>query len=274
MTSFIDVADTTITFDPPLVDPNPVGVYQHVDWVQSGDPTRFLLGQGVVFRPHNYGGEDAFGVWDAPWCTNPSDRSSDEDLALKTGVRPDPLGYPFEAQTVYGFDQNQCGDLTAASIDEVRTRALHNLNLLEQNAAEHVLAERMALDVVAPLPAWDINDAVGLLENELAKTGTMGFIHAAPRWASAEFGLVLGNFPGPFRTPLGHTWVFGGGYVDTLGDVLIATSQVFGWRGTVRISEAIQHESNEFIAVAERSVLLGYEKLVAAVQLDTSGGFS
>lgn len=271
----ISIDELTTTFDPPLVKPNPIGVYQHVNWEQNGDPFRFLMGQGVVFRPHNYGGEDAFGVWDVPWCVNPDDRTSDEEVALKTGTRPAISGIPFAPQTVYGFDQNQCGDLSDASINEVRTRAAHNLNLLEQIAAEHVLAERMAADLTgSPDPAYDINEALGLLEDALAKTGTLGFIHAAPKWASAEFGLVLGTAPGPFKTPLGNTWVFGGGYVDTLGDVLVATSQIFGWRGTARLQEAVQHQTNSFVAVVERSVLLGYEKLVAAVQVDTSVGIS
>ena len=47
----------------------------------------------------------------------------------------------------------------------------------------------------------------------------------------------------------------------------MATSQVFGWRGAVQTNEAIRHDHNQFVAVAERSVLLGYEKLIAAVTI-------
>ncbi|CQA09864.1 gp13 protein [Mycobacteroides abscessus] len=68
-------------------------------------------------------------------------------------------------------------------------------------------------------------------------------------------------------TPRGNTVIFGGGYVDGLDDVLVATSQVYGWRGDVQELESIEEKHNYFIAVAERSVLLGYEKLVAAVKI-------
>ena len=72
---------------------------------------------------------------------------------------------------------------------------------------------------------------------------------------------------GAMRTTLGHRWVFGGGYVDTLDDVLIATSPLYGWRDTVQVRKALTQQQNTYAAVAERSVVIGYEHLIAAVQI-------
>ncbi|MDF3281682.1 hypothetical protein P3L18_08275 [Gordonia sp. N1V] len=67
--------------------------------------------------------------------------------------------------------------------------------------------------------------------------------------------------------PLGHTWVIGGGYVDGLGKALIATSPTYGWRDEVAVRETISAENNEFIAIAERSVVVGWETAVATAWL-------
>ena len=48
--------------------------------------------------------------------------------------------------------------------------------------------------------------------------------------------------------------------------MLIATSPVFGWRDTVQVRTVLKQDENIFAAVAERSVVVGYEKLIAAVQ--------
>jgi hypothetical protein len=66
---------------------------------------------------------------------------------------------------------------------------------------------------------------------------------------------------------MGHRLVFGGGYVDGLGDTLVGTSQPFGWRNAVAIREAIDERHNLFVAIAERSVVVGYEALVGAVAI-------
>ena len=66
-------------------------------------------------------------------------------------------------------------------------------------------------------------------------------------------------------TPAGHRWVFGGGYAaGGLGDTLVATSPIFGWRDEVALRDATKYEHNLFAAVAERSVLIGYEKNLGA----------
>jgi hypothetical protein len=60
---------------------------------------------------------------------------------------------------------------------------------------------------------------------------------------------------------------FGGGYRQGLEDTLIATSPTFGWRDQVVTREVIKAEHNLFGAVAERSVVLGYEQMIAGVEV-------
>lgn len=208
----------------------------------------------------NYGGETAFGIWGAGWCPDPD---SDE---VKEGTRPDEPA-PFDPLPVWSFDS--C-DLTTQSQVEVRARAERNLRLIEQTAIEREFSARLIADAPAgPAPA-DIVAAVGHLEAELAKTNTLGHIHASAQWAAAASAaqLVVPTRAG-LRTPLGHTWVFGGGYVEGLGKALVATSPTYGWRNAVELRDAIDdHHPNTYLAIAERSVVVvGYEKAVAIVWL-------
>ncbi|WAC58245.1 hypothetical protein [Gordonia sp. SL306] len=245
-----------VRFDAPLVNPNPHGLYGVTQWTDEAVPR--WLASGVQVRPHNYGGEGAFGVWAAEWCGDPGDE-------LKDGDRPDPDTTPFDPITVWAFDS--C-DPTPGSQEEVRLRVRQNMRLLEQVAVEREIAARLIADAPAgPAPA-DLVNAVGHLEAELAKTNTTGFIHASAGVAAAASAANLIIRTGStLKTPLGHTWVFGGGYVDGLGKALIATSPTFGWRDEVAVRETISAENNEFIAIAERSVVVGWETAVASATL-------
>jgi hypothetical protein len=246
-----------LEFQTPLVNPAPNGLYAATVWTDLGpdEPLRFL-GDGVRFWPHNYGGEAAFGVWDVPWCGDPGSN-------LKDGDRPDP-GAPFDPYTVWAFDE--C-DLSAPSREEIRQRAAQNLRLLEQVAVEREFAERLIADAPAG-PTGDITEAVGHIEAGFAKTDTLGFIHASAEMAAYA---VPGNLAVRSGTrlvsPMGHLWVFGGGYVDGLGDVLVGTSPTFGWRGQVELRESIDQQHNLYAVVAERSVVVGYERAVARARV-------
>lgn len=246
-----------VEFDAPLVNQSPDGLYTVTTFVSRASDVPRWLESGVRVRPHNYGGEDAFGVWDAPWCGDPGD-------SIKDGERPD-LPAPFDALTVWAFDM--C-DLTVPSQAEVRERAAQNLRLIEPVAVEREFAARLLADAGTPEAAADIVAAVSHIEAEFAKTNTTGLIHASAAQAAyaQRYGLIV-RTGGVLKSPLGHTWVFGGGYVEGLGDTIVGTSPTFGWRNTVEVRETIEAKFNQFVAVAERSVVLGYEKAVAAATL-------
>jgi hypothetical protein len=241
-----------VEFQTPLVNPAPYGLYAATNWTEVAGPSRFL-GEGVRFWPHNYGGESAFGVWEAEWCGTPT--------GTKDGERPDPED-PFGPYVVWAFDR--C-DLSSASRAEVRERAAQNLRLLEQTAVETEFAARLLADAPTPYAATDIVDAVSHLEAALAPTNTLGLLHASAALAAyAVPGNLAVRSGTALKSPMGHTWVFGGGYVTGLGDTIVATSPTFGWRSEVAVRESYDTPHNEFVAVAERAVVIGYERLIAA----------
>lgn len=246
-----------IEFDPPLVNPSPNGLFPVVQWAEVGDgPVRYL-GDGVHVRTINYGAADSSGVWDVAWCGDPGD-------SLKSGERPD---FPdaFAPVTVWAFDQ--C-DPTSSSRQEVQDHAAQWLRIQEQTDVEHAFAVRMLDDAGTPDTADDIVGAISRLEGLLAVTNTVGFIHASATWAaSAAQAQLITRSGGALKTPMGHTWVFGGGYVDGLVDNIVATSQVFGWRDSPTVRTTIEPRYNQFVAIAERTFAVGYESLVGAVNV-------
>jgi len=269
-------------FYPPLEHPNPHGLYAATNWgvPLSRDPAEPAgddaiprwLDAGVLFRRINYQGEWASGVWGAPWCRDPEQTSGDEES--KYGIRPQFPG-PFEAVTVWAYDE--C-DPTLFSQAEILERVQQTLRLQEQVNVETMLAARMVADLEA-IPGQvvhrpTVHQAVGYLEGLLAKTNTTGLIHASPEAAAVEYGIVLPVRSGVLQTPLGHQWVFGGGYVDGLQDLLVATSRVYGWRNAVQVRPVYDQYTYTIAAIAERSVVIGYEQIMGAVyteSVETSG---
>lgn len=250
-----------VHFDVPPVNPTTYGLYGAVGTWQTGDePNRWH--HGVEFRSTgNYGGEGSFGVWNAPWCGDPVPADQ-----IKDGERPGNLD-PFERTVVWAYDE--C-DLTAPSRAEVQARAAQVLRLEEQVAVEREFAARMLLDaadVATPIPtAASLAQAVGALEAAVALTNTQAYLHIAPQWVALDTDLFKKSGT-TWTSPLGNIWVIGGGYVDGLEDTIVATSQPYGWRDEPTVRTAIDERANIFAAVAERSVLIGYEAVIAAVTI-------
>lgn len=258
MTTPTPVLDA-LQFAAPPVNPTAFGLYAVTEWQpspQGGD--RFL--NGVEIRSTgNYGGDQAFGVWTGAWCGDPTPGQT------KEGDRPANLD-PFEAMTVWAYDE--C-DLTEPSRREVEDRAKQILRLEEQVAVERQFAERLKLDAAdlgAAQTAASLKAAVGYLEGAMALTNTIGYFHVGAQWASQEYGLFLKSGT-RWVSPLGHVWVVGGGYVEGLDDMIVATSQPFGWRDNPTTRTAIDERHNVYAAVAERSVTIGYEECIAAVTI-------
>lgn len=183
----------------------------------------------------------------------------------KQGVRQDILD-PFAAITVWAADE--C-DLTLPSRTEIVENAQQILRLEEQPMVEREFAERLKLDAAdlgAPQTAASLKLAVGYLEGAMALTNTVGYFHVGAQWASQELGIFNKNGT-RWVSPLGHIWVIGGGYVEGLDDQIVATSQPFGWRDTPTTRAAIDERHNRYVAVAERSVTIGYEAVIAAVTI-------
>lgn len=252
-------------FEPPLQNPSPYGLYAATEWQPplapgnspEGAAVRHL--HGVQFKSvGNYGGSSAFGQWPDDSCVGGA-TITDE---LKTGTRPgDPD--PFAAATLWAYDECDARPVTRT---EVETRVAQVFRLEEQIAFEAEFADRLLEDVTTTGAVTSLKEAVSYLETEVAKTNTVAFFHVSPAWVAREFSLFVRSGTA-FRSPLGHLWVIGGGYADTLGDTIVATSPTYGWRNETEVRPALARFDNTYAAVAERTVLVGYEKLIAAVEI-------
>lgn len=245
-----------------LVNASPHGVVPNTDWTDDTAPLRWLP-SGMQIQVFNYGGSASFRRWTAPWNAKHSDLDPDDDRKTP-GVRP---AFPdaFLAMTFVSSDE---GALPAWSQAEVRTRAEQVHRLQEQVAVEVGLAERMLADVGTLDTADDLVGALSRLEGQLAQTSTLGFIHASAEWAaSAAQANLLRYQNGKLLTPMGNQWVFGGGYVEGLQDKLIATSPTQGLRGPLTVRDGMNLEHNRYQAIAERSLVVGYEALIGAVDV-------
>ena len=262
-----------VEFTAPLATPaHPLGLDAATTWIETTSPeqARRWLPSGVQFRltssPH--GPRSAFGVWGADWCASPDDLDPEDDL--KTGpavVDDDPD--PFEAMTVWASDRLQdCGNLSAFDRAQAIDRAQQTFALKEPLAVETQLATRLLADAPTPTAVEDLVAAVAHLEETFAATGTVGLVHARVRLlAIAEDRRMIVRdpaAPGVLRTPAGHRWVFGAGYATPFGDTIVGTSPTYGWRDEIETREAIDHTRNQFVAIAERSVIVGYEAVIGA----------
>lgn len=244
-------------FEAPPVNPSPNGLFAVTDWQPEGDGR---WQNGVEVRGTSYGGENAFGIWPNDNCTYGSTPAPGQK---KEGDRPDILDQ-FDPIVVWAYDE--C-DPTEPSKREVRARAAQILRLEEQVAVEAEFGSRLLSDLVgAPATRPTLKEAVAYIEGELAKTNTLGLLHIAADLPALEAGLFIGSGTQK-KSPSGHTWVIGGGYIEGLENTIVATSQTFGWRDAPTVREALDAKTNTFAAVAERTVVIGYEAIVAAVTI-------
>lgn len=247
-----------VRFDAPLVNPASTGLFAATQWTSDAEPFRWLP-SGVEIRPWNFR-LSGFGVWAAAWDAVQSDLGPDDVKA--PGVRPESLPV-FAPITTFASDE---GDPSPESQAEVLVRAQQIHRLQEPNAVGAVFAERMLDDVGTPDTADDLVGAVAQIEAQFADENTVGYIHASPMWAaSAAQAMLLVRSNTGLKSPLGHTWVFDGGYRSALGETLVATSQPFGWRGEVVTRSGVDLELARFQAIVERSMVIGYEHAAGAV---------
>ncbi|ORV89048.1 hypothetical protein [Mycolicibacterium iranicum] len=251
-----------VRFEAPPVNPAPGGLYSTVFWTEVGtdEASRHLT--GVEVRGANFPG-DQVGVWDAPWCGVPA-----LDGDRKQGERGGILD-PFDPLVVWAFDS--C-DLTEPSRREVEQRAAQAMRLRESVVVARQFAARLlvdAADLDATPAVPDVVAALAHIEAEFAEANVVGYVHASPAWLPVFVAAQLITRAGArWTTPGGHALVFDGGYRAGLGDTIVAISApLFGWRDVPQVRTAADERHNVYVAVAERSVLVAYEAVVAAVEI-------
>jgi hypothetical protein len=258
-----------VEFWPPRVEPSPHGLCAVVDWIGEDDahPDRFLIA-GVRFRNYNFGSEISSGVWGQSWCLA-ADGVVPTPGGAKVGTRP---AFPATYEPVVAWAYDSC-DLTPGSQDEVLMHAEQWLQLNAPLDVERSVATRMLTDAGSLPSTLDFVTALGNIEAAIALTGTRGFVHAPANVAAlASLNECLkepkADSDWQWETPLGNVWVFGGGYCNILVSgsdfVMTATSQPYGWRNNQEIRTVVDHHFNQFVAVAERSFLVGYENFIGA----------
>ena len=272
MTDLI-TAVPSVEFNPPRLTPDDHGLFAAIAqgnaWVDVGSgANRFSIG-GVRVRTINYGGEDSSGVWDAPWCGDPAPGQ------LKAGERP---GFPDTFAPIVTWAYDACDEFEQTRA-EVRENALRWLEIHSPIDVEKAVGTRLLADAGLPATSTSFLDALGQLEAAIAETGLPGYIHASPAlapYATNAHEMYLATRGSLPTTSLGTTWVFGGGYVRTLNKVMVATSQPYGWRDAPGITEAMYEPSdgvanaeNQFVAIAEQTFAVGFEKVIAAVDVTT-----
>jgi hypothetical protein len=260
-----------VEFTPPLTAPSwPYGLNGATTWIETvtADDARRWLPAGIQFRRRTHRDPGAWGIWGADWCASPDELDPEDDL--KTGPPPeDDDPDPFTAQTAWAFDRlADCDNLSAFDRADVHERAEQTFAVSEPIAIETDFATRLLTVAPSPTAVDDLLGAVSHLEQAFAAHGAFGLIHArAGLLAVAEhLRLIVRDpaTPGVLRTPSGQRWVFGGGYATVLGDNLVGTSQTYGWRDQIQTREAIQHDLNQFVVIAERSSVVGYESVIGA----------
>lgn len=255
-------------FTPPLTNPAPGGLVNAVSWTEEVGPPRWVEA-GLALRTAvtgNYSGELSAGIWGAGWCGEPGSGSVSGEV--KDGARPDDPG-TFFAVTSWAFDA--C-DLTAESRAEVLTRCQQVLRMREPNMVAREFAGRLLIDAGAPIAVGDLVEAVGEIECLFADANVVGAVHCSPFLLPQLVAhvLVSRSGVGGWVTPPGHLVIADGGYRPVLGNaLLIATSRpLFGWREPVAVRDVIDYESNTYIGIAERSVVIGYEQPLGAVSVE------
>lgn len=251
-------------FTPPLINPRGGGLFAATNWTEQDGPPRWL-GAGMAFRRSvtgNFGGDSSSGVWGASWCASPDELGADD---VKDGARPDDPD-AFTAVTTWAFDS--C-DLSAPSQAEVADRARQVLRMREPVLVAAEFASRITADAGTPASAGDLVAAVAEVEDALAEANVQGYIHVGPRVLPALVaGRLVFRTETGLRTASGNAVVVDGGYRETLGaDLLVATSAPLGWRTQVDVTTSEKPEHNIFVALAERSVVVGVEAVLGAAKV-------
>lgn len=226
------------------VQANPLGggLYDAASVVDAADGRHL---SGIMLEPVN---EGASGLWEYAGEDNPD----------KVGERLDWPSFP--GTVVWAADSVKT---VGASIEGARERAEHILRLREPIEVERFVAGQL-LEAEASAVA-SVREQLAYLELELGKRGYPGVVHASRELLPALKDFIVRQGQAMF-TPGGHRWAFGGGY-EALGTTLVGTGAVTVVRAPITQAEAVDTRLNDFHAIAERVVAVGWEGDALAVSL-------
>lgn len=226
---------------------NPLGggLYDAASVVEAMDMRH--LG-GMILEPVN---EGVSGVWEEGSETNPE----------KVGERGEWPEFP--ATTVWAADGVKT---VGASAEGARERAEQLLRLKEPVHVEEFVAGQLL--EAGTQSVSSIKAQMAFLELELGKRGYPGVIHASRELLPELKDYIVRQGQALF-TPGGHRWAFGGGY-EALGSDIVGTGAVTVVRSRLIEVGATDTRLNDFHAVAERVVAVGWEGDALRVSLTGS----
>lgn len=229
------------------VQANPLGggLYDAASVVDAADGRHL---SGIMLEPVNDG---ISGLWEHTGEDNPD----------KVGERLDWPSFP--GTVVWAADSVKT---VGASIEGARERAEHILRLREPIEVERFVAGQL-LEAEASAVA-SVREQLAHLELELGERGYPGVIHASREMLPALKDFIVRQGQAMF-TPGGHRWAFGGGY-EALGTTLVGTGAVTVVRAPITQAETVDTRLNDFHAIAERVVAVGWEGEAVAVSLTGS----
>ena len=226
------------------VQANPLGggLYDAASVVDAADGRHL---SGIMLEPVN---EGASGLWEYAGEDNPD----------KVGERLDWPSFP--GTVVWAADSVKT---VGTTLEGAKERAEHILRLREPVEVEQFVAGQL-LEATASAEA-SVREQMAHLELELGKRGYPGVVHASREMLPVLKDFIVRQGQAMF-TPGGHRWAFGGGY-EALGTTLVGTGAVTVVRSPITQAEAVDTRLNDFHAVAERVVAIGWEGDALAVSL-------
>lgn len=226
------------------VQANPLGggLYDAASVVDAADGRHL---SGIMLEPVN---EGASGLWEYAGEDNPD----------KVGERLDWPSFP--GTVVWAADSVKT---VGTTLEGAKERAEHILRLREPVEVEQFVAGQL-LQAEASAEA-SVREQMAYLELELGKRGYPGVVHASREMLPVLKDFIVRQGQAMF-TPGGHRWAFGGGY-EALGTTLVGTGAVTVVRAPITQAEAVDTRLNDFHAIAERVVAVGWEGDALAVSL-------
>lgn len=223
-----------VTYTAVTASPLGGGLYDAASVIDAADGRHF---GGMMLEPVN---EGISGMWEPGGEDNPD----------KVGERAEWPDFP--STIVWAADGVKT---VGASLTGAQERAEQVLRLQEPVKVEQFLVPQL-IEATDRGPAT-VEEQLSIIEEELGKRGYAGVVHASRAMLPYLVKYIVRQGQALF-TPGGHRWAFGGGY-GQLGADLVGTGPVTVVRSPVVQVEATDMRLNDFHAVAERIVAVGWE---------------
>jgi hypothetical protein len=244
----------------------PFGLFSVLTLRESGDPH---WANGVEWEAVSCAPATGFDAWQAdPNC------STDMTKVFHG------FGGVGEAPSFIAVGSHLCGTPGGPAFARGEEFATADLLAHEEAQVEAFLWSRMALDAVDlnPSGALDPGPALAALEDWMGRNyGSLGSLHGS-RGAVSDLDTRVAQSGGRLTTKVGTPVVAGAGYPGTspAGSApvagttwLFASPALFGYRGAVFTSSALDRAKNDHYALAERQYVVAFDPCgVGAVRMN------